>query len=326
MIRVLVVDDSVVIRKLITDQLGREPDIRVVGTAADPYEARERIAELAPDVVTLDVELPRMNGLDFLKKLMRHHPLPVVVISALVLPGSEVAARALALGAKAVLPKSVLNLGPSGGDQELIRAIRASFSTGATRWRSRRSEGVIALGASTGGPTAIEYLLSRLSPDLPGMVVVQHMPPGFTAPFAQRLASVCDLDVREAAEGDRVASGSVLIAPAGVHCRVSRTTAGWFVRLSEGPRVHHQRPAVDVLFESVAQQAGNLGIGVLLTGMGRDGAEGLRAMRGAGALTIAEAEETCIVYGMPKAAVDMGAAASVVPLHGIPQLLRRATA
>ena len=331
MIRVLIVDDSAAVRKVLTDELSKFPDVEVVGTAVDPYVAREKIVALEPDVVTLDVEMPRMDGLSFLAKLMKYHPMPVVVVSSLTQENSEPALRALALGAIEVVPKPGSVYSVPDIARVLIRAIRAAATARIGQpdpetaeadavvperlpTQLRTTDKVLAIGASTGGTTAIETVLRGLPATCPGTVIVQHMPGKFTAAFAKRLDSVCPMEVREARDGDDVSTGTVLIAPSDVHMVLHRSGARYYVRLKGGPRVHYQRPSVDVLFHSVAQSAGPNAVGVLLTGMGSDGAKGLLAMREQGARTIAEAERTCVVFGMPREAIKLGAADEVVPL------------
>ncbi len=330
MIRVLIVDDSAVVRRVLTEQLSQEPDIEVVGSAVDPFVARDRIVQLKPDVITLDIEMPRMDGLEFLERLMKHHPMPVVIVSSLSLEGSDAAMRALELGAIDVVPKPGNQYSAPEARAGLAQAIRAAArstprprpASGVRRAASparalRTTDKLVAIGASTGGPGAIERVLTGLPVDMPGAIVVQHMPIGFTGAFAKRLDALCALTVREARDGDRIAPGLVLIAPAGIHAHVQRSGAQFVVRLKDGPRIHHQKPAVDVLFHSVAQQVGPNAVGVILTGLGQDGAAGLRAMRAAGARTIAESEATCVVYGMPRVAVEMGAVESVLALDDV---------
>lgn len=339
MIRVLVVDDSAVVRKVLTEELSRYEDIEVVGSAVDPYVAREKIVALAPDVLTLDIEMPRMDGLSFLKHLMRHHPLPVVVVSSVAPRSSSAAVQALSLGAVDVIAKPLGAFSVPDVGRELVRAIRAAARVDFRRnggarepepVRARTSaarialtakasldDRLIAIGASTGGTKAIEAVLSRLPADTPGTVVVQHMPAGFTASFAARLDERCAMEVREAVDNDTLAPGLALVAPGGRHLIVQRSGRVFRVRVKDGPLVHHQRPAVDVLFHSVAQQAGGSAVGVLLTGMGSDGARGLLAMRRSGAHTIAEAESSCVVFGMPREAIEAGAAVEVAPLTAI---------
>lgn len=343
MIRVLVVDDSALVRKILTEQLSHEPDIEVVGTAVDPYVARQKIVELKPDVLTLDVEMPRMDGLTFLEKLMRHYPLPVVVVSSVTPKNSEAAMRALSLGAVEVIAKPGSAFSIPDVSRQLVRAIRAAAVARVsgprheperpeTRPRPpgnhlaqlRGSHAVVAIGSSTGGTRALEEILTSLPLDAPGMLIVQHMPEGFTASFAARLNSMSRIEVREARDGDRVGTGVALIAPGNQHMLLERSGAQLQVRLKGGPPVNHHRPAVDVLFHSVARVAGRNAVGVILTGMGSDGAAGLLAMRQAGAHTIAQDEKTSIVFGMPKEAIRLGAATEILPLDLIADAMLRA--
>lgn len=327
MIRVLVVDDSAVVRKMLSRELNACPDIEVVATAVDPYVAREKIVRTSPDVITLDIEMPRMDGLSFLEVLMKHHPIPVVVVSSVTPERSEQALRALALGAVEVIskPGSAFTVPDVAG--KLVTAIRT-----AARSRPRRSDGpapvrvertlttthkVIALGASTGGTQALERVIGAFPPDAPGTVVVQHMPAAFTPSFAERLNAAAAVEVREARDGDAVLPGLVLLAPGDRHMIVQRTGARYSVRVKGGPPVHHQRPSVDVLFDSVARASGANAVGAILTGMGSDGAVGLRAMRDAGARTVAQDEASCVVFGMPKEAIRQEAAERVVPLERV---------
>ncbi|MBI3206329.1 MAG: chemotaxis response regulator protein-glutamate methylesterase [Myxococcales bacterium] len=338
--RVLVVDDSAVYRKLITRMLSADPDNEIVGYAADPYQARDRIAELRPDVVTLDVEMPKMDGLAFLEKLMASFPLPVVLLSTLGIKGGEVAVRALALGAVEVVAKP----GPSVATEEtaraLLDAVRVASSARIDRGASRvapipsaaarpgrasvlpggpaANGRVVVIGASTGGTRAIEHVLRSLPANLPPIVVVIHMPPGFTAAFAGRLKDITPFDVHEADDQEVLTPGAVLVAPAGRHARLVRGGGRFAIRVYDGPAVKHHRPNIDVFFHSVAEQAGARAMGVLLTGMGEDGARGLLNMRSNGAFTVAEAEESCVVYGMPRVAAELGAVVRVAPLSLIP--------
>lgn len=336
-IRVLIVDDSAVVRRILAAALGQHADIAVVASARDPYEARERIVEFAPDVITLDIEMPRMDGLTFLEKLMRAQPSRVVVVSSVAPASSANAVRALALGAAEVVLKPQDAASLPDVAQQLVRAIRnaaaiplaslaslALVESASARAHQRDPEQVggassrlVAIGASTGGPRAIEQVLCRLPAGSPGTLIVQHMPARFTNAFAARLDTVCALRVREAVHGELVRDGVAYVAPGGLHLRVQRDAQGFVIQLKDAPPVHHQRPAVDVLFDSVAAAAGRAAVGVLLTGMGADGARGLLAMRDAGAHTIAQDEETSAVFGMPREAVVMGAAAQVLPLAEI---------
>lgn len=334
MIRVLIVDDSAVVRKILSEELSKFSDMEIVGTAMDPYVARDKIVQLQPDVITLDIEMPRMDGLSFLARLMRYHPKPVVVLSSLTPKNSELALKALELGAIEVICKPGSSYGTSNISTDLVRAIRAAACSQVPRSQQASPLGntfnafdtlkiqttlkVIAIGASTGGTKAIESVLTALPPSAPGSVIVQHMPEQFTSAFAQRLNSICRLEVREARNGDRVSPGVALIAPGNRHMLLERSGASYQVVLRDGPRVLYQRPSVDVLFYSVAKAAGQNATGVLLTGMGADGAKGLLAMRTSGAYTIAQSEETCVVFGMPKEAIKLQAAKEIVPLQNIP--------
>jgi two-component system, chemotaxis family, protein-glutamate methylesterase/glutaminase len=334
MIRVLIVDDSAVIRKVITEELSRFQDIEVIGTAVDPYVARDKILKLRPDVITLDLEMPRMDGLSFLAKLMKHYPMPVVVLSSLAPENSQNALRALDLGAVEVLCKPGAPHSTKDISQSLAQAIRAAASarinvdpvktdwTGATARLSsllgQTTHKVVAIGASTGGTKAIEAVLSGMPATSPGVVIVQHMPQNFTASFARRLNEICQVRVRQACDNDCVVPGTALIAPGNRHMLLNRRGGTYLVNIKNGPRVHFQRPSVDVLFQSVAKNAGRNAVGILLTGMGVDGAKGLLAMRQKGANTIAQDEKTCVVFGMPKEAIRLGAAEEVVPLSKIP--------
>lgn len=341
MIRVLIVDDSAVVRKYLTDELSKYEDIEVVGGAIDPYAARDKIAALRPDVITLDLEMPRMDGLSFLAKLMKYFPLPVVVISSLTPKNSETAMRALSLGAVEVIAKpgsqfSTPTIAP------VVRAIRAAGAAKVARGilptlaasqpaaaaqdpplklLHTTTHKILAIGASTGGPQAVEAVLKGLPANTPGTVIVQHMPAYFTAGFAGRLNSMCAMEVKEARDNDAVVPGVALVAPGGHHMVLQMSGAKYLVGLKDGPPVHHQRPAVDVLFQSVAATAGANAIGVELTGMGADGAKGLLAMREKGAYTIAQDEATCTVFGMPKEAIKLGAAKDVFPLQKISQAI-----
>jgi two-component system chemotaxis response regulator CheB len=336
-IRVLVVDDSAVVRNVFQAELSKDPALEVVGTAPDPFVARNLILEREPDVITLDVEMPRMDGITFLKKIMRYRPTPTIVVSSLTPAGGQLAMEALASGAVDVMCK------PGGaytvGDMtsELVEKVKAvAFS--AVRHRehpplaaapalTRTTHRVLAMGASTGGTIAIERILAALPPNAPGALIAQHMPENFTRHFAARLAHQTKLDVREAADGDSVTPGVVLVAPGNRHLLLRRSGARYYVEVKDGPRVNRHRPSVDVTFRSVARVAGANAIGVLLTGMGSDGAQGLLAMREAGARTIAQDEASCVVYGMPKVAVDLDAADRVLPLGEIaPEIVRFAEA
>jgi len=341
-IRVLVVDDSALVRKLLTEELSRYDDIEVVGTAVDPYVAREKIVALKPDVITLDVEMPRMDGLSFLVKLMKHYPVPVIIVSSLTPTNSDAAIRALSLGAVDVIGKPGSAMSVPDISRQLVQSIRAASRAKLVKRVEPASGGpsvaralpalaglsmthkIIALGASTGGTQALEAVLTKLPPGMPGIVVCQHMPEKFTASFAQRLNSVSALEVREAKDGDAVVPGVVLVAPGNFHMMLTLSGAQYQVRVKDGPRVHHQRPAVDVLFASVAKHAGRNAIGAIFTGMGADGAKGLLQMRDAGAHTIAQDEASCVVFGMPREAIKLGAAVDILPLGEIAHALQTA--
>jgi two-component system chemotaxis response regulator CheB len=333
MIRVLVVDDSAVVRRVLSDALSTAAGIEVVGTAADPYAAREKIAALRPDVLTLDIEMPRMDGLTFLEKLMAAHPLPVVVVSSLTPASSSMAMRALDLGAIGVVCKPGSQFSIADVSREVVSQVRAASlaklrAPGERKPRQPLSPSelpqgmvttrkILAIGASTGGPRAIEDVLTALPPAGPGTVIVQHMPIHFTAEFAKRLNGICAMHVAEATDGEEVLAGKALIAPGGRHMLLQRVGATYVVRLKDVPAVNNHRPSVDVMMHSVASAAGANAVGVILTGMGSDGAKGLLAMRNAGAHTIAQDEETSIVYGMPKEAAACGGAREILPLERI---------
>lgn len=336
MIRVLVVDDSAMVRKALTDELGKFNDIEVVGTAVDPYIARDRILELKPDVLTLDIEMPRMDGLTFLEKLMVHHPMPVVVVSSLTTERADMALRALHLGAVAVVAKPSRYSAPDVR-RELVTALRTAAGTHVQKRDNstpapgqtppppllRTTHKILAIGASTGGTVAVESMVRALPADAPGTVIVQHIPGGFSASFASRLNDVCAMEVREAKDMDRVVPGVILVAPGGWHMVLTKSGAEYLVRIKDGPLVHFQKPAVDILFQSVAKTAGANAIGVILTGMGADGAKGLLAMRECGSLTIAQNEATSLVFGMPKEAIQLNAACEVLALNDIaPRVLK----
>jgi len=322
-IKVLVVDDSAVVRKVFKEQLNRQKGIMVIDTAPDPYVARDKIIKLNPDVLTLDIEMPRMDGITFLKKLMKYYPLPVIIVSSLTTKGSKLAMQALSIGALEVISKP--NAAYSVGDMsvqlaEKIRAVHGAklkkrrvdqpsrtFIGKAPLALAETTNKVIAIGASTGGTEAIKKVLMSMPQNSPGMVVVQHMPAQFTTSFAERLNELCQVNVKEARNGDMVTNGSVLIAPGNYHMLLKRSGARYYVAVKTGPLVHYQRPAVDILFRSVARYAGANALGILLTGMGKDGAQGLLEMKKAGAVTIAQDEPSSVVYGMPKEAKQIGA-------------------
>ncbi|MFT4189905.1 MAG: chemotaxis response regulator protein-glutamate methylesterase [Comamonas sp.] len=340
-IRVLCVDDSALVRGLMKEIINSHPDMEVVAVAPDPYVARELIKQHNPDVLTLDVEMPRMDGLDFLEKLMRLRPMPVVMVSSLTERGGEITLRALELGAIDFVtkPKVGLRSGLEDYSDLIAEKIRAAASArmpahrppahapAATTPAPKRAhtplastEKLVLIGASTGGTEAIREVLQSLPADTPGVLITQHMPAGFTRSFAQRLDSLCALTVREARDGERVLPGHAYLAPGGEqHLKLARSGANYVIALESSPPVNRHRPSVDVLFHSAAIAAGKNAIGVILTGMGKDGAEGLLALRQAGARTFAQDEQSCVVYGMPREAVAIGAAEDSVPLQAMAQ-------
>jgi two-component system chemotaxis response regulator CheB len=343
-IKVLIIDDSAVIRALLTDILNSAPDIEVVGTAADPIFAKSKLASLVPDVITLDVEMPRMDGLTFLEELMRTNPLPVVMVSSLTQRACDTTLRALELGAIDYVTKPAIDISDTLGElgSEILRKVRI-----AAKARVRRSplpaappsavpptkvstldtskmattDKLIAIGASTGGTQAITEVIMGMPESVPGIVIVQHMPPMFTKSFSVRLNDMARVQVKEAEHGDRILRGTVYIAPGGRHMAVRRSGGMYYIELSDGPPVNFVKPAVDILFRSVAQQVGKNAVGAILTGMGEDGARGLKEMRDRGAQTFAQDEATSVVFGMPKKAIDMGAAERVLPLQQIGRAL-----
>lgn len=339
-IRVIVVDDSALIRTLLSEIINREPDLEVVATAPDPYVAREKIKELDPDVLTLDIEMPRMNGLDFLEKLMRLRPMPVVMVSSLTEAGAGATMRALELGAVDFVakPQGDVKDGLLAMAEDLTEKIRAAArahvrrlvvlpkpAAGEAAPRPKAAgythDSVIAIGASTGGTEAIKDVLVDLPPNSPPIVITQHMPPGFTKTYAERLNRLSQVDVKEAEHGDRLLAGRAFVAPGHAHLSVARRQGTFVAELSDAPPVNRHRPAVDVLFHSVAELYGPRATAVILTGMGRDGAAGIAAIKARGGYTIAQDEQSCVVYGMPKAAVEAGGILQVAPLGKIAAIL-----
>jgi two-component system chemotaxis response regulator CheB len=334
-IRVLIVDDSAFVRQVLTQLLSTDPSIMVVGAAPDPFVAREMIKTLNPDVITLDIEMPRMDGLAFLEKIMTLRPMPVVMISSLTQKGADAALRALAMGAVDYIAKPMIGLseGFEALKDQIIATIkmaakaRVSAASGAKPPAARLSSGqhynssekVIAVGASTGGVEALQDLLTAFPPDAPAILVTQHMPATFTASFANRLDQMCAVTVTQAKDGERVLPGHVYIAPGGFHLELARSGANYVCRVGDHAPVSGHRPSVDVLFRSVAKAAGANAVGIILTGMGNDGAMGLLEMRRAGASTIGQDEATCVVYGMPKVAFDLGAVEIELPIRKIAQ-------
>jgi two-component system chemotaxis response regulator CheB len=340
-IEVLIVDDSAVVRQMVSALLGAASGIHVMGAVADPLLAMDKMKHQWPDVIVLDVEMPRMDGITFLKKIMRERPTPVVICSALTEKGAQTTVDALAAGAVAIITKPKLGLRDylQDASEDLIQAVRAAAranlkrvaprdpkppsredaaaSEVGTRALSRTTERVVALGTSTGGTQALEVVLMDLPVVSPGIVIVQHMPEKFTAAFAARLDQLCQLTVKEAKHNDRVLQGHALIAPGGKHMQLKRSGAQYYVEIVDGPLISRHRPSVDVLFRSVAKAAGANALGVIMTGMGDDGAAGLLQMRNAGARTLAQDEDSCVVYGMPKEAVARGGVERSVPLGAI---------
>jgi two-component system chemotaxis response regulator CheB len=340
-IRTLVVDDSAVVRRMISDALSQDPEIEVVGAACDPYVARDMILQLEPDVLTLDIEMPRMDGLTFLKILQEHRPMPVIIVSSLTQAGSKLALRALELGAVDVVAKqsSAWNIG-SLRDQLAHRvkgaararlsllhpagAASAGAATESAAGAQFSARQLVVLGASTGGTEAVKSVLMRLPSGLPGICIVQHIPPVFSRTFAERLNECCEVEVREAVHGEEVLPGTALIAPGDYHMAVEWGGSHYRIRLRQDPPIHFTRPAVDMLFNSAAQCAGRHALGVLLTGMGRDGAQGMQQLKSAGAINLAQNEATCVVYGMPRAAVELGVVDRSLPLDHIPHAIIQA--
>ena len=339
-IRVMIVDDSAVVRQVLTASLEKDKDIEVIGTASDPIFALEKMQRDWPDVITLDVEMPRMDGITFLKKLMAEHPTPVVICSTLTGKGTETSMQALAAGAVTIVTKPTVGLKQylQDSSEDLVNAVKAAAKSNVRRLvpvsqapkltadailpapshaMAQTTDMVVAVGTSTGGTQALEAVLTRLPRVTPGIVIVQHMPEKFTEAFANRLDGLCQIEVREAKNGDRVMPGRALIAPGGRHMLLRRSGAQYHVEIMDGPLVSRHRPSVDVLFRSVAQCAGKNALGIIMTGMGDDGARGLKEMHDGGAKTIAQDEESCVVYGMPKEAVKLNAVDRIMPLGDI---------
>ncbi|MDA3892011.1 MAG: chemotaxis response regulator protein-glutamate methylesterase [Salinivirgaceae bacterium] len=348
-IKVLIVDDSAVVRQSLTAILESDPDIEVMGVAADPYFAANKIAHEVPDVITLDIEMPRMDGLTFLRKIMTQHPIPVVIISSLTTVGTETGIKALEFGAIEIITKPKLST-KEFIEESRIRicdAVKAAASAKLKRKKNikkvvapidvkpklsadavivktssnqsmiKTTEKVVVVGASTGGTEALRVFLESLPADSPGVIIVQHMPEQFTRSFADRLNELCKISVKEASNNDTVIRGQALIAPGNHHLILKRSGARYYLEINDGPLVNRHRPSVDVLFRSTAKYAGNNAIGVIMTGMGDDGARGLLELKEAGAHTIAQNEKTCIVFGMPKEAIKLGAANEILPLNQI---------
>jgi two-component system chemotaxis response regulator CheB len=353
-VRVLIVDDSATVRQVLAEVLSSDPEIEVIGIASDPFVAAARIRDEVPDVITLDVEMPRMDGITFLRKLMAQHPIPVVMCSSLVESGSETLMQALEAGAVDIIlkPKSGVGAHLAEARAHICSVVKGAAQARVGRRRdhtpamaagpekkltadamlppaaggamARTTESIICMGASTGGTESLREVLEALPSDMAGIVIVQHMPEKFTAAFARRLDSLCAMDVKEAADGDVVLRGRALIAPGNLHTMIERSGARYYVSVKEGPLVARHRPSVDVLFRSAARSVGSNAVGVIMTGMGDDGARGMTEMKAAGAFTIAQDEATSIVFGMPKEAIARGGVDKIVALQHIAQEIRRA--
>jgi two-component system chemotaxis response regulator CheB len=347
-IKVMIVDDSALVRQVVAHAITREPSIEVIATAQDPVFALEKMKTHWPDVLVVDIEMPRMDGLTFLKKVMAEHPTPVIICSSLAERGAQVTMEALSAGAVSIItkPKAGLKSFLEDSANDIVTAIKAAARANMGRLRHMTAptrvvppklsvdsvlptqhtganmygttDKLVAIGTSTGGTQALEAVLTRLPAVSAGIVIVQHMPEKFTALFAERLNGLCQIEVREARDNDRVRAGLALIAPGGRHMMVKRSGAQYYVEVKDGPLVNRHKPSVDVLFRSVAQVAGRNALGIIMTGMGDDGARGLKEMRDSGASTVAEDESTCVVFGMPKEAIKLGGAAKVTPLDRIP--------
>lgn len=340
-IRVLVVDDSAVARNILTLGLHKYPFIEIVGSAPDPYVAKDKILQLNPDVLTLDVEMPRMDGLTFLKKIMEYRPMPVIMVSSLTKSGCDLTISCLETGAIDFITKPEIDV--ADGIEKMLSSLAEKIKFAARVKVNKRSlsgstaspapllssamiettNKILAIGASTGGTEAIKTVLTRLPADSPGIVITQHMPEKFTKSFADRLNHLCQIEVREGKNGDSVLPGLALIAPGNYHMTIKRSGARYFVETHQEPQVNGHRPSVDVMFESVAKYVGNNAVGVIMTGMGADGARGLLTMRENGARTIAQDEESSVVFGMPKEAIELGAAERIAPLEKIAEEIFR---
>jgi two-component system chemotaxis response regulator CheB len=341
-IRVLIVDDSAVVRTILSEALGKDPEIEVVGVAQDPYVAREKIVQLRPDVITLDVEMPRMDGITFLRKLMAAKPMPVVMVSALTQSGAATTLAAMDAGAVEIVAKPQIDqrVGVREIETEVVdkvkAAARANMAVYMTKLRLsasfkpvakpmsamiRTTDKLLAIGASTGGTEALKEVLVQMPADTPGTLIVQHMPEGFTRAFSERLNTLCAMQISEARDGDSVIPGRALIAPGNSHMSLRRSGAKYYVDVKQGPLVMRHRPSVEVLFQSVAKFGGANAIGVMLTGMGNDGSTGMLEMKKAGAFNIAQDEASCVVFGMPKEAIKLGAVDKIVPLDKVPRTI-----
>jgi two-component system chemotaxis response regulator CheB len=350
-IRVLIIDDSAVVRQALADILSADPGIEIMAAASDPFMAADKMRHEIPDVITLDVEMPRMDGITFLQKLMSQHPIPVVICSSLTVKGSETTIKALEYGAVDIIEKPRLGTkqflyessvricdAVKAASQARVRKITATvhavspklnadvmIAKPASRAMIQTTEQVVVVGASTGGTEALRIFLEALPPDAPGIVIVQHMPEHFTKAFAKRLDSLCRISVKEAEDNDTVLTGQALIAPGNYHMLLKRSGARYYVEIKSGPLVSRHRPSVDVLFRSAARYAGRNSIGVIMTGMGDDGARGMLEMKESGAHTIAQDEDSCVVFGMPNEAIKLGGVDTVAPLSGIAQEIMRSS-
>ena len=347
-IRVMIVDDSAVVRQVVSQALASDPGIEVIATASDPLFALEKMRSMWPDVLIVDIEMPRMDGITFLKKIMSERPTPVVICSSLAEQGAQATFEALAAGAVSIITKPKMGLKNflEDASSDMVHAVRSAAKANVSALRAgaanlnrpklsadamlsadfnpalnRTTDQVIAIGTSTGGTQALEAVLTRLPATSLGIVIVQHMPEKFTAMFADRLHNLCQIEVREAQNGDRVIPGRALIAPGGKHMMLKRSGAQYVVDVTDGPLVNRHKPSVDVLFRSVAKFAGANALGIIMTGMGDDGARGLKEMHDAGARTIAQDEASCVVFGMPKEAIKLGAADNILPLDQIPSAI-----
>jgi two-component system, chemotaxis family, protein-glutamate methylesterase/glutaminase len=342
-IKVLIVDDSAIVRQTLSSLLSEDPEIEIIGTASDPFMAAEKIEKDIPDVITLDIEMPKMDGLTFLQKIMSQHPMPVVICSSLTADGSETALKALEYGAVELITKPKIGTKTFLEEAKIhicdvVKAASKVKTKRVSVWQNavqpklsadavlskpvntamiQTTEKVVIVGASTGGTEALKVFLETLPLDSPGIVIVQHMPEHFTRAFAKRLDSVCRISVKEAENGDSVIRGRVLIAPGNHHMLLKRSGAKYYVEIKDGPLVSRHRPSVDVLFRSAARYAGKNAVGVIMTGMGDDGARGLNEMKEAGAFTIAQDEKTCVVFGMPNEAIKLGGVEAILPLENI---------
>ncbi|MBT1700656.1 chemotaxis response regulator protein-glutamate methylesterase [Fulvivirgaceae bacterium PWU4] len=347
-IKVLIIDDSALVRQTLAEIVGNDPQLEVIGKAADPFFAARHIRNEVPDVITLDIEMPRMDGLTFLRTLMARYPVPVVIISSLTQHGSHLALRALELGAIEIVAKSEIKNTREHLEETRIRivdAIKAAYMAPVRRNSLavapeaqktvskpirrngklpayKTTDKVIAVGASTGGTEALRYFLQQMPADAPGILITQHMPAGFTKSFADQVNTLCEITVKEALDGERVMRGHAYIAPGGRHMELVRSGAKYFIKIRDGALVNRHRPSVDVLFNSVAHHAGQNALGIIMTGMGRDGAEGLLKMKEAGARTIAQDEKSSVVFGMPKEAIRIGGADQVLHLYDMPMKVR----